>query len=111
MSQPFRLIAAKGMQNGIFRLWYGAADNDQSPFVLTLTPQYVAHALRKALPVTLEETRNMRSRTRTGCGPSRMTREHVVKTPRFSDRFCRTASGSRPAQSPRARYRLGACAE
>ena len=39
----------------IFRLWYGAADNDQSPFVLTLTPQYVAHALRKALPVTLEE--------------------------------------------------------
>ena len=30
-------------------------DNDQSPFVLTLTPQYVAHALRKALPVTLEE--------------------------------------------------------
>jgi hypothetical protein len=55
MSQPFRLIAAKGMQNGIFRLWYGAADNDQSPFVLTLTPQYVAHALRKALPVTLEE--------------------------------------------------------
>ena len=33
MSQPFRLIAAKGMQNGIFRLWYGAADNDQSPFV------------------------------------------------------------------------------
>jgi hypothetical protein len=53
MSQPFRLIAAKGMQNGIFRLWYGAADNDQSPFVLTLTPQYVAHALRKALPVTI----------------------------------------------------------
>jgi hypothetical protein len=37
------------------RLWYGAADNDQSPFVLTLTPQYVAYALRKALPVTLEE--------------------------------------------------------
>ena len=55
MSQPFRLIAAKGMQNGIFRLWYGATEDDRSPFVLTLTPQYVAHALRKALPVTLEE--------------------------------------------------------
>jgi hypothetical protein len=55
MSQPFRLIAAKGMQNGIFRLWYGTADDDRSPFVLTLTPQYVARALRKALPVTLEE--------------------------------------------------------
>ena len=55
MSQPFRLIAAKGMHNGIFRLWYGAADNDQSPFVLTLTPQHVAHALHKSLPVSLEE--------------------------------------------------------
>jgi hypothetical protein len=55
MSQPFRLIAAKGMQNGIFRLWYGEADNDRSAFVLTLTPQYVAQALCKALPVTLEE--------------------------------------------------------
>ena len=55
MSQPFRLIAAKGMQNGVFRLWYGEADNDRSAFVLTLTPQYVAHALSKALPLTLEE--------------------------------------------------------
>jgi hypothetical protein len=55
MTQPFRLIAAKGMQNGVFRLWYGAADNDRSAFVLTLTPQYVAHALCKKLPVTLEE--------------------------------------------------------
>src|ERR1700759_2755720 len=55
MSQAFRLIAAKGMQNGDLPALYGAADNDQSPFVLTLTPQYVAHALRKALPVTLEE--------------------------------------------------------
>ena len=55
MSQPFRLIAAKGMQNGIFRLWYGAADNDQSPFVLTLTPQYVARALGKTPPVSLHE--------------------------------------------------------
>jgi hypothetical protein len=55
MSQPFRLIAAKGMQNGVFRLWYGAADNDRSAFVLTLTPQHVARALCKALPLTLEE--------------------------------------------------------
>jgi hypothetical protein len=55
MSQPFRLIAAKGTQNGVFRLWYGVTDNDQSPVVLTLTAQHVANALRKALPVTLEE--------------------------------------------------------
>jgi hypothetical protein len=55
MLQPFRLIAAKGQHNGIFRIWYGSTENDQSPFVLTLTPQHVAHALRKTLPVTLEE--------------------------------------------------------
>jgi hypothetical protein len=55
MSQPFRLIAAKGMQNGVFRLWYGEADDDRSAFVLTLTPQYVARALCKDLPLTLEE--------------------------------------------------------
>ena len=55
MPQPFRLIAAKGQHNGIFRIWYGAAENDQSPFVLTLTPQHVAQALNKTLPVTLEE--------------------------------------------------------
>jgi hypothetical protein len=55
MSQPFRLIAAKGVQNGAFRLWYGATDNDQSPVVLTLTAQHVANALHKTLPVTLED--------------------------------------------------------
>ena len=55
MPQPFRLIAAKGQHNGIFRIWYGTAENDQSPFVLTLTPQHVAQALHKTLPVTLEE--------------------------------------------------------
>jgi hypothetical protein len=55
MSQPFRLIAAKGVLNGAFQLWYGATDNDQSPVVLTLTAQYVAHALHKTLPVTLED--------------------------------------------------------
>jgi hypothetical protein len=55
MPQSFRLIAAKGQHNGAFRIWYGAAENDQSPFVLTLTPQHVAQALHKTLPVTLEE--------------------------------------------------------
>jgi hypothetical protein len=33
----------------------GEADNDRAAFVLTFTPQYVAQALCKALPVTLEE--------------------------------------------------------
>jgi hypothetical protein len=52
---PFKLIAAKGKHNGIFRIWYGSGEKDQSLFVLTLTPQHVANALRKTLPVTLEE--------------------------------------------------------
>jgi hypothetical protein len=69
MPQPFRLIAAKGQHNGIFRIWYGAAENDRSAFVLTLTPQHVAHALHKTLPVTLEEieeyAHNNRDRLRT----------------------------------------------
>lgn len=55
MPQSFRLIAAKGQHNGVFRIWYGAAENDPAAFVLTLTPQHVAQALHKKLPVTLEE--------------------------------------------------------
>jgi hypothetical protein len=55
MPHSFRLIAAKGQRNGAFRIWYGATEDDQSPFVLTLTPQHVAHALHKSLPVSLEE--------------------------------------------------------
>ncbi len=54
--QPaFELIAAKGELSGIFRIWYGSGEDDRLPFVLTLTPDYVARALRKPLPVTLEE--------------------------------------------------------
>jgi hypothetical protein len=54
--QPaFELIAAKGELSGIFRIWYGSGEDDQLPFVLTLTPNYVARALRKPLPLTLEE--------------------------------------------------------
>ena len=52
---PFRLIAAKGKHNGKFCLWYGSRENDRSPFLLTLMPQHVARALRKTLPLTLEE--------------------------------------------------------
>jgi hypothetical protein len=52
---PFMLIAAKGNLNGTFRIWYGSGENDQSPFVLTLTSQHVARALHKTLPITLEE--------------------------------------------------------
>ena len=64
MPQRLRLIAAKGQHNGAFRIWYAAADNDQAPFVLTLTPQHVAQALHKPLPVTLEEIEQYADKTR-----------------------------------------------
>jgi hypothetical protein len=64
MTQPFKVIAAKGRRNGIFRIWYGATENDESPFVLTLTPQHVAQALHKSLPVTLEEIEQYAHRNR-----------------------------------------------
>jgi hypothetical protein len=43
----FELIEAKGEPSGIFRLRYGSGPNDPLPFILTLMPSYVAHALGK----------------------------------------------------------------
>jgi hypothetical protein len=54
-SPAFRFIAAKGELSGILRVWFGSGEDDRSPFVLTLMPQYLARALNKAIPVTLEE--------------------------------------------------------
>jgi hypothetical protein len=82
MPQRLRLIAAKGQHNGAFRIWYGAADNDQSPFVLTLTPQHVAQALHKALPVTLEEIEEYADKTATASRRSRAMRAPAATTPK-----------------------------
>ena len=51
----FELIAMKGKLSGTFCLWYGTGESDRSPFVLTLTPDYVANALGKKQPISLEE--------------------------------------------------------
>jgi hypothetical protein len=54
MSEQFNLIRESGDISG-FRLQYGSRPNDPMPFVLTLTPQYVARALGKSRPVTYLE--------------------------------------------------------
>jgi hypothetical protein len=59
MSQPmfeqFNLIGEGGDISGYLRLRYGSGPHDPAPFVLTLTPQYVARALGKTPPVTFPE--------------------------------------------------------
>jgi hypothetical protein len=51
----FELISTAGDLGGIFRLRYGAGPDDPQPFVLTLTPQYVAREIGKAPPPTFHE--------------------------------------------------------
>jgi hypothetical protein len=48
MSEQFNLIGEGGDISGYLRLRYGSGPHDPAPFVLTLTPQYVARALRYA---------------------------------------------------------------
>jgi len=39
--------------SGLFRLSYGTEPNDPVPFILTLTPQYVARAIGKTAPTDI----------------------------------------------------------
>ena len=40
--------------SGLFRLSYGTEPNDPMPFILTLTPQYVARAIGKTAPTDIQ---------------------------------------------------------
>jgi hypothetical protein len=51
----FELLDTAGDISGKLRLIYGSGPTDSAPFVLTLTPQYVARALGKTTPVTFHE--------------------------------------------------------
>ena len=51
----FELLDTAGDISGKLRLIYGSGPTDPAPFVLTLTPQYVARALRKTPPATPHE--------------------------------------------------------
>jgi len=52
-SEPkFELIGSDGLFSGLRHLRYGTGQDDPTPFTLTLTPQYVAREIKKALPVS-----------------------------------------------------------
>ena len=48
----FELIGSEGRFSGLRHLRYGTGHDDPMPFTLTLTPQYVAREIKKALPVS-----------------------------------------------------------
>ena len=48
----FELIGSDGLFSGLRRIRYGTGQDDPTPFILTLTPQYVAREIRKTLPVS-----------------------------------------------------------
>jgi hypothetical protein len=51
----FELLDTAGDISGKLRLIYGSGPTDPAPFVLTLTPQYVARASGKTPPVSFHE--------------------------------------------------------
>jgi hypothetical protein len=55
MSDKFELLDSAGDISGKLRLIYGSGPADPAPFVLTLTPQYVARASGKTPPVSFHE--------------------------------------------------------
>jgi hypothetical protein len=54
-SDTFELLERAGDISGKLRLIYGSGPADPAPFVLTLTPQYVARASGKTPPVSFNE--------------------------------------------------------
>lgn len=55
MSERFELLDVAGDISGKLRLIYGSGPADPAPFVLMLTPQYVARVLGKTPPVSFNE--------------------------------------------------------
>ena len=51
----FELLDTAGDISGKLRLIYGSGPTDPAPFVLTLTPQYVARAMGKTPPASFHE--------------------------------------------------------
>ena len=47
-------ICGEPEPGGFFRLSYGTEPNDPMPFILTLTPQYVARAIGKTAPTDIQ---------------------------------------------------------
>jgi len=48
----FELIGSDGLFSGMRHLRYGTGQDDPMPFILTLTPQYVARETQKTVPIS-----------------------------------------------------------
>ena len=48
----FELISSDRLFSGLLDLRYGTGHDDPMPFILTLTPQYVAREVKKKPPVS-----------------------------------------------------------
>ena len=51
----FELLDTAGDISGKLRLIYGSGSADPAPFILTLTPEYVARASGKTPPISFHE--------------------------------------------------------
>jgi hypothetical protein len=52
LDPKFELIGSDGLFSGLRHLRYGTGHDDPMPFILTLTPQYVAREMKKKPPVS-----------------------------------------------------------
>lgn len=59
MSERFELLDVAGDISGTLRLIYGTGPADPAPFVLMLTPQYVARASGRRRRPRSRKSRNM----------------------------------------------------
>jgi len=55
MLERFELLDIAGDISGKLRLVYGSGPADPAPFVLTLTPEYVARASGKTPPISFHD--------------------------------------------------------
>src|SRR5207244_3816579 len=58
MSATFLWINTSGEGAGSMHLRFGTSRDDPMPFVLTVTPSYVAHKTQKTLPLNIIEVQN-----------------------------------------------------
>ena len=54
----FVWIDTSGEGTGSMRLRFGTSHDDPMPFILTVTPSYVAHKAQKTLPLNITEVQN-----------------------------------------------------
>ena len=55
MGNFFELINSESDPKGNLRLKYGSGADDPLPFILTLTPSYVAREMQQIMPIPLQD--------------------------------------------------------